>query len=131
MKAAFGLGIEVYRPAIEGGRYDMIFGLERRLIRVQCKWARLYRDVVVVRCYSSRRARSGLVRRRYSAEDIDAFAAYCPELDCSYFIPFAAVADTTTLHLRVAPTRNNQRSRIHHAAEFDFGARLKELIAGP
>jgi hypothetical protein len=45
-KAAVELGVEVYRPVIEGGRYDMIFGLEKRLIRVQCKWAGIYRGVL-------------------------------------------------------------------------------------
>jgi hypothetical protein len=39
MKAAFELGYDVYRPAIEGGRYDLIIDLEPRLLRVQCKWA--------------------------------------------------------------------------------------------
>ena len=29
----------LYRPVREGGRYDMIFALEERLVRVQCKWA--------------------------------------------------------------------------------------------
>ena len=57
-KAAFELGIEVYRPAIEGGRYDMIFALENgRLLRVQCKWAARHKDVLLIRCYSCRRAR--------------------------------------------------------------------------
>ena len=36
---AVKLGVEVYRPMAEGGRYDLIFGLEDRLLRVQCKWA--------------------------------------------------------------------------------------------
>src|SRR5215475_14678814 len=33
--AATKLGIDVYRPVAEGGRYDMIFDLEDRLVRVQ------------------------------------------------------------------------------------------------
>jgi hypothetical protein len=48
-KAAIEPGIEVYRPAIEGGRHDMIFALsDGRLIRVQCNqqrfinWAKDY-----------------------------------------------------------------------------------------
>ena len=32
------LGIEVYRPIAEGGRFDMIFLLGDELARVQCKW---------------------------------------------------------------------------------------------
>ena len=52
--AAIKLGINVYRPVVEGGRYDMIFEVCPRLIRVQCKWARRHGDVVVLRCYSAR-----------------------------------------------------------------------------
>jgi hypothetical protein len=35
------LGIEVYRPMAEGGRFDMIFLLGNERARVQCKWASL------------------------------------------------------------------------------------------
>ena len=38
--AAIKLGIDVYRPVAEGGRYDLIFVLDDDLLRVQCKWAR-------------------------------------------------------------------------------------------
>jgi hypothetical protein len=33
--AAIKLGIDVYRPVAEGGRYDLIFDVESRLLRVQ------------------------------------------------------------------------------------------------
>jgi hypothetical protein len=55
---AFRLGIDVYRPIAEGGRYDMIFDLGDRLVRVQCKWAARYGDVLVVRT-----ARTGVLVR--------------------------------------------------------------------
>ena len=42
-KRAVELGVDVYRPAVEGGRYDLIFAAGVRLIRVQCKWAQIYR----------------------------------------------------------------------------------------
>ena len=53
--AATKLGIDVYRPVAEGGRYDMIFDLGARAVRVQCKWALALCDVLVVRCYTIRR----------------------------------------------------------------------------
>jgi PD-(D/E)XK endonuclease len=40
--AAVKLGIDVYRPVGEGGRYDMIFELDTDLVRVQYKWASLH-----------------------------------------------------------------------------------------
>ena len=41
------LGIEVYRPITEGGRFDMIFLVGDDLARVQCKWAPRQGDVIV------------------------------------------------------------------------------------
>jgi len=130
-KAAVELGVDVYRPAIEGGRYDLIFGIESQLLRVQCKWAPLDGDTVLVRSYTARRARSGIVRRLYGAHEIDAFAVYCAALDASYLIPFEAVGSSPVVHLRVTPARNNQRRRIRRAMDFEFAARLSELTAGP
>ena len=87
--AATKLGIDVYRPVAEGGRYDMIFDLVGDLVRVQCKWASRYGDVLVARCYRARRNRDGLVRRLYTREEIDAYALYCLELDRCFFVPMA------------------------------------------
>jgi len=86
--AAIKLGIDVYRPVVEGGRCDMIFDLRSQLLRIQCKWAPLHGDVVVLRCYRARRNRDGLLRRIYIDGEIVAFAAYCPEVDRCYFLPF-------------------------------------------
>ncbi|MFL6010939.1 MAG: group I intron-associated PD-(D/E)XK endonuclease, partial [Gaiellaceae bacterium] len=123
--AATRLGIEVYKPVAEGGRYDMIFDLGAKLWRVQCKWACRYEQVVVIRCYSNRRAREGLRRRRYTVDEIDAFAAYCAELDRCFFIPIED-APTNELRLRLSPPKNNQRLKIKWADEFDFAATLRQ-----
>jgi PD-(D/E)XK endonuclease len=43
------LGIGVWSAhTIE--RYDLIFDLRPKLVRVQCKWATRYGDVLIVRC---------------------------------------------------------------------------------
>jgi hypothetical protein len=122
--AATKLGIDVYTPVAEGGRSDMIFDLEPKLWRVQCKWACRYGDVIVVRCYSNRRAREGLRRRRYTADEIDAFAAYCQELERCFFVPISE-APSNEIRLRLSPTRNNQRRFVKWADDFDFAARLE------
>jgi hypothetical protein len=122
--AAIKLGVGVFRPYGDE-RYDLIFDCRPRLWRVQCKWARRYGDVVVVRCYSSRRTRSGLLRRKYTADEIDAFAAYCQELDRCFFLPIDQ-CPPSEVRLRVAPTRNNQTLGIKWADDFDFAARLRD-----
>ena len=79
--AAVRLGIEVYTPVVEGGRYDLILNVSERLWRVQCKWAVMRGDVIGVRFYSSRRSAHGFLKRSYTSEEVDAIAAYCPDLE--------------------------------------------------
>jgi hypothetical protein len=85
--AATKLGIDVYKPVIEGGRCDLVFDLDDRLVRVQCKWASRQGDVVIVRCYSSRRAAEGFRKRTYTVEEVDFVAAYCAAVGRCYLVP--------------------------------------------
>jgi PD-(D/E)XK endonuclease len=128
--AAISADVGVYRPMFEGGRYDLIFDVGTRLLRVQCKWAPLHGETVLVRCCSSRRAREGLRRRRYSAGEVDAIAAYCPELDRSFFVPADRFDGHTQLTLRIVPCANNQRLGVNWADDFELDARLRALV-GP
>jgi hypothetical protein len=118
------LGVNVFRPVAEGGRYDLIFDLDPKLVRVQCKWASRYGDVLIARCYRARRNRDGLVRHLYTADEVDAFALYCLELDRCFFVPMAQACGKSEIRLRLCPTRNNQRRGIHWADEFDFAATI-------
>jgi hypothetical protein len=127
--AALRLGIGVFKPVSEGERYDLIFDLRPRLIRVQCKWACHVGDVVSVPCYSNRRAREGLRRRLYSGDEIDAFAAYCADIDRCYFLPLDEIGPRQQIYLRLSPTRNNQRRGINMAADFEFAATIGRLGA--
>ena len=123
-RSAIEIGIDVYRPVGEGGRYDMIFEIEEQLWRIQCKWAPRDGDVVVLRCYSCRRNRDGLVRRKYIEGEIDAFAAYCPDTDRCYFLPFSLFLDRSQVLLRLAPSKNNQQLGINWARDYEFAATL-------
>jgi hypothetical protein len=72
--AAIEAGIGVARPFVDE-RYDLIFDLGTSLLR--CKWASRVGEVIAVRCYSARRSATGLIKRVYRPEDVDAFAIYC------------------------------------------------------
>jgi PD-(D/E)XK endonuclease len=122
--AAIKLGIDVYRPVGEGGRYDMIFEVDASLIRVQCKWAPRHGDVIVLRCYSCRRNRDGLLRRKYATGEIDAFAAYCPDTDSCFFLPFEFFSGRSQILLRLGPCKNNQSLRVNWARDYEFAAKL-------
>ena len=129
-REAINLGLDVYRPVVEGGRYDLIIEVGTTLIRTQCKWAPRHGDVVTVRCYSSRRARDGLRKRCYVAEEVDAIAAYCEDVDRCFFVPSERFDGHSQLALRLGPSRNNQRLGINWADDFDLDARLTALV-GP
>jgi PD-(D/E)XK endonuclease len=105
------LGIEVYRPVAEGGRFDMIFLLGDELVRVQCKWAPRIGDGILVRSYSSRRTREGLRRRVYTANEIDALAAYCQDNQGCYYIPFDSFSARTQIYLRLCEAAKQPAAR--------------------
>ena len=123
-REAVALGIDVYRPVGEGGRYDMIFELADGLWRIQCKWAPRQGDVIVLRCYSCRRNREGLLRHRYEPGEIDAFAAYCRDTDRCYFLPYSSFVGYSQVLLRLAPSKNNQAEGINWARDYEFAATL-------
>ena len=120
----------MFKPLSDGERYDYVFDLRPRLLRVQCKWAARVGDVVIVRCRRCRRTRDGLIHRTYTAAEIDAIAAYSAELDRCYFALLEEFNGRSTLQLRLTPTQNNQRLGINWADDFDLSARLKALL-GP
>ena len=117
------LGISVSRP-LNDERYDLILDVDSTLLRIQCKWGVKVDDIVAIRLYSSRRGPSGTINRKYSADDIDGFAAYCMETGACYFIP-VSLACQRVISLRVGPTRNNQASGIRWAKDFDFAGTIK------
>jgi hypothetical protein len=126
---AVKLGIGVLKP-LGDMRYDLVFDMGRELLRVQCKWASRYGQVVVGRLYGNRRAREGLRRSLYNPSEIDAFAVYCAELERSYFVPIAELDGQHYIHLRLGATRNNQKSRIRWAQDYEFAAKLQPVL-GP
>ena len=124
------LGVGVFKPLTDGERYDLIFDFRPRLMRVQCKWALSTATLLIVRCYSCRRAARDCVKRSYTADEIDAIAAYCAELDRCFFLPRRDFDGRLQVQLRLAPSRNNQRVGINWAEDFELEARLTALL-GP
>ena len=130
--AAVALGMQVYRPVVEGGRYDLVLDAGGRLIRTQCKWANRCGDVVVVRTRTSRHTPRGYVRATYSTADVDGVAAYCDDTGDCYFVPIQLVQGRVSVSLRLLPARNNQKVLVHWAADYRLGAiaQLGERLTG-
>jgi prevent-host-death family protein len=127
------LGVVVSRPQIDA-RYDLIFDVGSALVRVQCKWATRNSDIVVISTggswYSPGR---GYVRSSYAANEVDAIAAYCEELDECYWLPVTEFAHRRQVHLRLVPTKNGQTASLHWARTYRLPgaiAQLGERLAG-
>jgi len=131
---AIKLGIDVLKPVAEHERYDLVFDVGDRLLRVQCKWGAYDRElgVICVRVGGSRHTPRGYVVTSYSPDEVDSIAVYCGDLDQSFLVPIDVVAGKRQLHLRVEAPRNAQRACINLAADYQLGAiaQLGERSAG-
>jgi prevent-host-death family protein len=126
------LGIGVLRPLVEGVRYDLVFDWGNRLERVQCKWAHRRGDVIGVQTGGNYHSPTkGYVRSTYGVGEVEAIAAYCPEIGACYYLPIDQVAGLTYIHLRLRPARNSQRAGIRMATDFEFGAVAQLEVAPP
>jgi hypothetical protein len=121
------LGVPVARP-LDDQRYDLIFDLGAKLLRVQCKWAARAGDVVAIRTRTCRRAREGLIHRSYGPDEIDAIAAFCIETERCYLLPHELSVDRVMVQLRLGPTKNNQAVGIRWASDYEFTAKLLPLL---
>ena|SRR5215218_690789 len=119
---AMKLGIDVIKPLSEHTRYDLIFDVRGRLMRIQCKWAPRRGDVVVVNLTGYRLTSRGSVRSIYGADEIDGVAAYCEDLDQCYLLPVDLVAGKRALQLRLCPPKNGQRAALNWASQYELGA---------
>jgi prevent-host-death family protein len=125
---AIKLGIAVVKPLVEHTRYDLIFDLRPRLMRVQCKWAPRRGDVITVNLMSSRCTSEGTqIRVPYTADEVDAIAVYCEDLDKSYLLPMSLSGGMRGLHLRIAPTKNRQRASLHWARDYELPGAVAQL----
>jgi PD-(D/E)XK endonuclease len=127
LKEALKAGIQVLRPMTEGCRYDLMFDIDGMLLRIQCKFAARRGDVIIVHARTSRHTPAGYVRTIYTATEVDAIAAYCPDNDRCYFVPIGDVRGRSMVHLRLAPARNNQEFAITYAADYKFHGAIAQL----
>ncbi len=122
-----GAGVDVLQPVGEHARYDLVLEIGGRFLRIQCKSASLYRDVICVRNQSTRRGRDGFIRKPYTADEIDAIAAYCPEVDRCYLVPMDVIGTSRQITLRINPTKNGQRACLNWAADYELPGAIAQL----
>jgi prevent-host-death family protein len=131
--AAIQAGLEVYRPASEHARADLIFVAGDRFFRIQCKTIHYRGAVMVVNLVSNWHSPGGYVRRAYSADEVDFVAAHDPDSGMNLLLPIGLVEGMNAISLRVSEPLNGQRAGLHYAAEYEFQgavAQLGERVTG-
>ena len=124
-------GVPVFRPLVEHLRYDLVFHLGGRFLRVQCKWASRAGDVIVVKLASNRIGTRGRITTVYSQAEIDLVAAYCADSDGCYLLPAPLFDGKRTVQLRLAPPQNGQRAALHWAADYELPGAIAQLGERP
>ena len=129
--AALKLGIDVYRPVAEGGRYDMIFDVglaaAARAVEVGSQARTTLSSSGAIRRGARQR---GCGQRTYTAAEVDLIAAYCPDVDRCFVLGPQQLDRRRMVHLRLGAALNNQRRRVNWAIDFELGATLTALV-GP
>lgn len=99
-------------------RYDLAVDTTGGFIRIQCKTGRLRKGTIRFNACSSTSHHLNGARRAYHGE-ADIFGVYCPELQKVYLVPVDNCG-TTDVWLRVDPPKNNQKSGIRMASDFEL-----------
>jgi hypothetical protein len=107
----------IFLPWGDGDVVDLMVEMRGKLQRLQCKTARLEDGCVVFALGSLHWEKK--VWKPYSAKDIDAFIAYCPQTDKVYLFPHA-LAGVKQASLRVAPLQRNRTKGIMWAKDFEL-----------
>lgn len=119
------LGYQVSIPFGDRERYDQIWDINGKLIKVQVKTSRLLPDQsgIVFSCRSNTKVNGKVKHSRYTEEEIDYFATFWDNR--CYLVP---VQETSTeKKLRFVPTKNGQTKGISFATDYLVEEVLKKI----
>ena len=127
---AMKAGLAVSKPLCEHTRYDLVFEMNGKLFKVQCKWASPSKDdaSLIVNLASTRFTPGGRVTTLYREGEVDFVAVYCGALDRCYLLPDRLFVDKTEVRLRLEPVRNGQRSGVNLAGQYEFDGAVAQLV---
>lgn len=121
-------GYIVSAPVGDYSRYDAILDDGDTLSKVQFKTGRYRNGTVLFNCASQDYHNPGN-KKNYS-DDVDFIGVFCPELEKCYLVPIEEVGKQNIKTLRVDPSKNNQKSGVSLAADFEIGP-IAQLVERP
>lgn len=121
------LGINVSIPWGDGLRYDQVWDVNGKLLRIQIKSAMEIDEgtAIQIMCKSVNRIHGKSVGQKYTPEEIDAIVT--PYKDKLYYIPVNELA-ASGKKLRFSLPRNKQFTNINWAVDYDVEKQLKEYL---
>ena len=108
------LGWTVLNPLCENTRYDMAAEKDGKFIRVQVKYVTPNKGALHINCKSS----NNWSILTYTSKEIDVLAVFDSIEHKIYFIPVSKL-NTSSLKLRIKPTKNRQQKKINFARDFE------------
>lgn len=109
------LGIKVSLPFGDRARYDQIWDINGKLLRIQIKSSRILDGKFEISCKSTNRGNGRYIQHPYNEDEIDAIVTFF-EGDC-YFIPVKDI-NKTSMQLRLDESKNGQKSKIKFAKDY-------------
>lgn len=117
------LGIKVSVPFGDRARYDQIWDINGKLLRIQIKSPRLSNGVLEISCKSTNRGNGRYIQHSYNENEIDAIVTFF-EGDC-YFIPVKDI-NKNSVQLRLDESKNGQKSKIKFAKDY----KIEKILNG-
>lgn len=124
--AARELGINVSIPWGDGLRYDQIWDVNGKLLRIQIKTARELDEgtAIVIPGKSTNRIHGKSVNQKYTPDEIDAIVTFYKNQ--LYYIPVSELSNEKKL--RFSTPRNKQITNINWAIDYVVEQQLKEFL---
>lgn len=121
------LGYQVSLPFGDRARYDQIWDVKGKLLKVQIKNAKLHQsgDYITVSCKSSNRKDGKLVNRRYTEDEIDFLATF--HNNRCYLIPVNQLPNRVK-NLRFTSPANGQQENISWAEDYEVEKIINKFV---
>lgn len=121
------LGYQVSLPFGDRARYDQIWDVGGKLLKVQIKNAKLHQsgDYISVSCKSSNRKGGKWVTKRYTEDEIDFLATFYNNR--CYLIPVNQLPGRSK-SLRFNPPVNGQQENINWAEDYEVEKIIKKFV---
>ena len=121
------LGYQVSLPFGDRARYDQVWDVEGKLLKVKIKSAKLHPsgDYITVSCKSSNRMGGKCVNKRYTEDEIDFLATFYNNR--CYLIPVNQLPGRTK-NLRFNPPVNGQLENINWAEDYEVEKIINKFV---